>query len=109
MVFSFLKNLFGSDAPVQEQKPSVTATVPEAATSLEGFVSYVVNSLVDNPAGVTVSTVDKDRTSTIQVACDKKDIGKIIGKNGKTIAAIRALTSGAAGRLGRRVNVEILD
>ncbi len=76
---------------------------------LEDFVAYVSRSLVDNPDAVQVSTLEKDRLSVIQIRCEKRDIGKIVGKNGKTIAAIRLLVSGAGGRIGLRMTVEVLD
>ncbi|MCR4573939.1 MAG: KH domain-containing protein [Lentisphaeria bacterium] len=76
---------------------------------LESFVNYVASSLVDNPEAVQVSTLEKDRLSVIQIRCEKRDIGKIVGKNGKTIAAIRLLVSGAGGRIGKRMTVEVLD
>ncbi|OGV75340.1 MAG: hypothetical protein A3K19_18400 [Lentisphaerae bacterium RIFOXYB12_FULL_65_16] len=76
---------------------------------MEGFVLYVVRSLVDHPDQATVKAVGDDRTLTLQVSCAKGDAGKIIGKSGKTIAAIRALANGAAGRASRKVQVEILD
>lgn len=76
---------------------------------LESFVIYVAKNLVDNAEAVTVSTVDKERISVIQIRCEKKDIGKIIGKNGKTIAAIRLLVNGAGGRMGLRMTVDVLD
>ena len=77
---------------------------------LEGFVDYVVKALVDYPDEVTVDTVDKDDgSSSIQIRCRKEDIGKIVGKRGKTIMAIRSLVSGAAGRQRKRVSVDVLD
>ena len=76
---------------------------------LEDFVSFVSRSLVDNPEAVQVSTLEKDRLSVIQIRCEKRDIGKIVGKSGKTIAAIRTLISGAGGRIGLRMTVEVLD
>ena len=76
---------------------------------LEAFVLYVVQALVDEPDQVTLQTVEKNRINVIQIRCIKKDIGKIIGKSGKTISAIRALVSGAAGRTGLRVTVDVLD
>jgi predicted RNA-binding protein YlqC (UPF0109 family) len=76
---------------------------------LEDFVAYVSRSLVDNPEAVQVSTLEKDRLSVIQIRCEKRDIGKIVGKSGKTIAAIRTLISGAGGRIGLRMTVEVLD
>ena len=76
---------------------------------LEGFVEYVAKHLVDNPDAVSVATIEKERISVIQIRCEKKDIGKIIGKSGKTIAAIRMLVSGAGGRMGLRMTVDVLD
>ena len=82
---------------------------PADLAGLEDFVGYVARNLVDNPEAVSVSTVEKERISVIQIRCEKKDIGKIIGKNGKTIAAIRLLVSGAGGRMGLRLTVDVLD
>ena len=76
---------------------------------LEDFVAFVSRSLVDNPEAVQVSTLEKDRLSVIQIRCEKRDIGKIVGKSGKTISAIRALLSGVSGRYGQRVTVDVLD
>lgn len=76
---------------------------------MEAFVEYVVKALVDNPDQVEMTTVDGEDGASIQVRCCKEDIGKIVGKRGKTIMAIRSLVSGAAGRQHKRVSVEVLD
>ena len=76
---------------------------------LEGFVDYVVKALVDYPDEVTVNTVENGEGASIQIRCRKEDIGKIVGKRGKTIMAIRSLVSGAAGRQRKRVSVDVLD
>ena len=76
---------------------------------LEGFVDYVVKALVDYPDEVTVNTVENGDGASIQIRCRKEDIGKIVGKRGKTIMAIRSLVSGAAGRQRKRVSVDVLD
>lgn len=83
--------------------------MPADGAGIEGFVSYVVRALVDSPDLVQITTAETERATVITVRCEKKDIGKIIGKNGRTIAAIRALANGAGGRLGKRVNVEVQD
>ncbi len=106
MVLTFLKKIFGSDS--SEQQTS-TQTQASGQPEITQFVRFVVCALVDNPDEVSIKADEKDRQVGIQVACAKKDIGKVIGKNGKTIAAIRALANGAGGRLGKKVNVEILD
>ncbi len=76
---------------------------------LEGFVDYVVKALVDYPDEVSVSTAENSEGAAIQIRCRKEDIGKIVGKRGKTIMAIRSLVSGAAGRQHKRVSVDVLD
>ena len=78
-------------------------------TELEHFVDYVVRSLVDNPDDVRVTSEDGEETWIIKIDCKKEDIGKIVGRRGKTIMAIRSLVSGAAGRLQKKVTVEVVD
>lgn len=79
-------------------------------SDLINFVDYVVKSLVDDPskAEVKLETAANGNNS-INIKCSKPDIGKVIGKNGKTIMAIRALVAGAASRLNKQVNVEVLE
>ncbi|MFA6930029.1 MAG: KH domain-containing protein [Lentisphaeria bacterium] len=133
MGISFFKKIFGvateSSTEETEKKTVETAKkIPEpklnaadfadpesdesssiSLASLEAFVLYVVQALVDEPEQVQLETVEKNRIHVIQIRCIKKDIGKIIGKSGKTISAIRLLVSGAAGRIGMRVTVDVLD
>jgi len=104
------------DVPAAEEESSAEDSLKKGVLDskvtkegLEDFVAYVSRSLVDNPEAVQVSTLEKDRLSVIQIRCEKRDIGKIVGKNGKTIAAIRLLVSGAGGRIGLRMTVEVLD
>ena len=97
--------LFGSSKADATAAPSSRGTLRE----LESFVDYVVKSLVDNPDEVKLSTVETDEGATIQIRCNKEDIGKIVGKRGKTIMAIRSLVSGAAGRQRKRVSVDVMD
>ena len=104
------------NVPVAEEETAAEDTLKKGVLDskvtkegLEDFVSFVSRSLVDNPEAVQVSTLEKDRLSVIQIRCEKRDIGKIVGKRGKTIMAIRSLVSGAAGRQRKRVSVDVLD
>ena len=104
------------NVPVAEEEAVVEDTLKKGVSDskvtkegLEDFVAFVSRSLVDNPEAVQVSMLEKDRLSVIQIRCEKRDIGKIVGKSGKTIAAIRTLVSGAGGRIGLRMTVEVLD
>ena len=93
-----------------ESKSGKTAESSEGSLrELEGFVDYVVKALVDYPDEVNVTTVENGEGTSIQIRCRKEDIGKIVGKRGKTIMAIRSLVSGAAGRQRKRVSVDVLD
>ena len=76
---------------------------------LENFVDYIVRALVDYPEEVRIVSEQDNGASVIKINCKKEDIGKIVGKNGKTIMAIRSLVSGAAGRMQKRVAVEVVD
>ena len=76
---------------------------------MKEFVEYIVKNLVDSPDKVRITEVGGTHTLIIELAVDKADIGKIIGKKGKTINAIRTLLMSVASRNGIRVNLEILE
>jgi predicted RNA-binding protein YlqC (UPF0109 family) len=76
---------------------------------LEHFVDYVVRALVDYPDEVNVSSREAENGTVIRISCRKEDIGKVVGKRGKTIMAIRSLVSGAGGRIQQRISVEVAD
>jgi len=77
--------------------------------NIESFVDYVVRNLVDAPGEVNIRSEEADNVFSIRIFCKEEDRGKIIGRRGKTINAIRALANGAAGRLQKKVTVEVLD
>ena len=99
-LFNMLKK---DSAPAQPEQGS------EGMSDLEHFVDYVVRALVDQPELVGVTSVPEEKFTVIQVSCAKEDIGKIIGKNGKTISAIRALVNGAGKRFEKELTVEVMD
>lgn len=76
---------------------------------MKEFVAYIVKNLVDNPDKVRINEVGGTQTLIIELAVEKSDIGKIIGKKGKTINAIRTLLMSVASRNGIRVNLEIIE
>ena len=76
---------------------------------MKEFVEYIVKNLVDNPDQVRITEVSGSHTLIIELDVDKSDIGKIIGKKGKTINAIRTLLMSVASRNGIRVSLEILE
>ncbi|MCK5844917.1 MAG: KH domain-containing protein [Victivallales bacterium] len=92
-----------------EESAEVRPESSDGKKDLEHFVDYVARALVDNPDQVTITLGENERQKVIQVRCAKEDIGKIIGKNGKTVSAIRALVNGAGRRFDLNYTVEVLD
>jgi predicted RNA-binding protein YlqC (UPF0109 family) len=76
---------------------------------MKEFVAYIVKNLVDRPEKVLINEIGGTQTLIIELSVEKSDIGKIIGKKGKTINAIRTLLMSVASRNGMRVNLEILE
>ena len=76
---------------------------------MKEFVEYVVKALVDFPDEVSVREVDGERTVVFELRLNKTDIGKVIGKNGRTISALRSLLTSAAAKHGRRAVLEIVE
>ena len=76
---------------------------------LVAFVDFVVRSFVEHPEEVTIETEQGDNGLVMRVSCNKDEIRKIIGKNGKTINAIRALVKGAAKRISQNVTILVID
>ncbi len=110
-IFDIFGKLFGGkEEETSSSAPSARTTAdPSSQQNLEDFVLYVSKKLVDYPDEVKVRTASAENGNVIQITCRPGDRGKIIGKNGKTIMALRALVSGAAGRTKGRVSVEVLD
>ncbi len=104
MLKAFLRFLTGGSA-----EPAAPSAGERGIRDLEGFVEYVARALVDAPDDVRVTREENADGCTIRIDCRKEDIGKIVGKRGKTIMAIRSLVSGAAGRMHQRVSVEVVD
>jgi uncharacterized protein len=74
------------------------------------FVEMLVTQLVDNPDAVSVEAIEQSgREVCVEVSADPADIGKIIGRSGRTIKSIRTLARAAASDAGFRVEVEIVE
>lgn len=73
------------------------------------LIRYVTVNLVDNPDEVVVSLVEERDASVYEIEVGDDDLGKIIGRGGKTARAIRSVVSAAAPRTGKRTLVEILE
>jgi predicted RNA-binding protein YlqC (UPF0109 family) len=80
-------------------------SAPTAAAVLE----YLVRNLVDDPDGVSVDAVDRSRGVQLEVRVSQGDMGRVIGKRGRTAQAIRTVTRAAAVRDGVEVNIEFME
>ncbi len=113
MVLSIIKKFLGGKESAGEQKENAPSPREEkkqgGLKDLESFVDYVVRSLVDKPDSVRIDMKEDGENALIEINCAKEDMGKVIGKNGKTIMAIRALVSCAGGRIGKRLSVEVVE
>jgi uncharacterized protein len=77
------------------------------APDTEGLVRYLVTSLVDDPDSVTVTVAESDDAITFEISVAADDVGKVIGRQGRIIKAIRTLAR-AAGTTGeKQVEVEV--
>lgn len=76
---------------------------------MKAFIEYVVKALVDHPDEVNVKEVDGERVVVFELRLNPADVGKVIGKNGRTITAIRTLLTSAAAKQGRRAMLEIIE
>ena len=76
---------------------------------MQTFLEYVVKGLVSSPEAVTVTPVERHGARVYERRMDAKDIGKIIGKQGVTINAIRSLVLAASAKKGLRCSVEIVE
>jgi hypothetical protein len=76
---------------------------------MKAFLEYVIKNLVDAPEMVSVHQALRSGRTVYDVRVRPGDVGKIVGKQGQTIAAIRSLVNAAASRYGERVEVEIIE
>ncbi len=78
-------------------------------SSLKGLIEEVVKAIVDKPEEVKISEVEGESTSVIELRVAKEDIGKIIGKEGKTAKAMRTILSAASQKLKKKTHLEIIE
>ena len=76
---------------------------------LKDLVDYLAKSLVDRPDKVVVNEIDRNGALVYELRVAKEDIGKIIGKKGRTAQSIRTLLAAAGQKLGKRTTLEIIE
>jgi predicted RNA-binding protein YlqC (UPF0109 family) len=73
------------------------------------FLEYVAKQLVDDPDSVTITEEEKDNKIVFTIKVAQPDIGKIIGKQGRTAQSMRVLLSAVAAKTGKRAILEVED
>ncbi len=76
---------------------------------MKEFVAYLVRNLVDQPDVVNINVVDEEHETLVEVRISPEDIGGVIGRQGRTINALRRIASVVGSRVGRRVRVEVIE
>ena len=76
---------------------------------MKDLVSFIAQALVDNPDDVSVSEIEGEQTSVIELRVAKDDLGKIIGKHGRTAQSIRTILSAASAKHKKRAVLEIVE
>jgi len=76
---------------------------------MEEFIAYMIRNLVDEPDNVQVKIFDGKKSSVVEIEVAKGDIAKLVGRQGRTIKALRTIAMTVAARLGRKVRLEIIQ
>jgi predicted RNA-binding protein YlqC (UPF0109 family) len=76
---------------------------------MKDLVEFIAQALVDYPEQVSVTEVEGNQTSVLELKVAKEDLGKVIGKQGRTARAIRTLLSAASAKIKKRTVLEILE
>ena len=76
---------------------------------MQAFLEQVVKGLVDYPDAVDITEVEQERTTVYELRLDPTDVGRIIGKSGRTINAIRSLMQAGSAKAGKFTRLEVID
>jgi predicted RNA-binding protein YlqC (UPF0109 family) len=76
---------------------------------MKDLISYIAKALVDSPEAVEVSEVEGEQTSVIELKAAKEDLGKVIGKQGRTARAMRTILNAASTKIKKRAVLEIIE
>jgi uncharacterized protein len=76
---------------------------------MKELVAFIAQSLVDHPEQVKTADTEEDGNITVELTVAQDDLGKVIGKQGRTARAIRSLLAAAAGKENKRSRLDILE
>ena len=76
---------------------------------MKDLIKYIAQALVDHPEQVEVAEVEGNQTSVLELKVAKEDLGKVIGKQGRTARAMRTILSAASAKVKKRTVLEIVE
>ena len=76
---------------------------------MKELVQYLAQSIVNQPDAVEVTETQDDNASVVEIKVAKEDLGRIIGKQGRTANSLRTILNAAAARVDRKIVLEIID
>jgi predicted RNA-binding protein YlqC (UPF0109 family) len=76
---------------------------------MKDLINYIAQALVDHPEEVSVTEVEGNQTSVLELKVAKEDLGKVIGKQGRTARAMRTILSAASAKIKKRTVLEIIE
>ena len=76
---------------------------------MKDLITYIAQALVDHPEQVAVDEVEGNQTSVLELKVAKEDLGKVIGKQGRTARAMRTILSAASAKIKKRTVLEIIE
>ena len=76
---------------------------------MKDLIAYIAKALVDKPEEVVVTEIEGEQTSVIELKVAKEDLGKVIGKQGRTARALRTILSASSTKLKKRAVLEIIE
>jgi hypothetical protein len=84
-------------------------TQAETTGSVKDLVTFIAQNLVDNPSSVSVGEVSSGQTMVLELHVAKTDIGKVIGRQGRTAQALRTIINAASAKDRKRTVLEIIE
>jgi uncharacterized protein len=85
------------------------STAGKGDGAMKDLIKYIAQALVDKPDEVVVSEVEGNQTSVLELKVAKEDLGKVIGKQGRTARAMRTILSAASAKVKKRTVLEIIE
>ena len=78
-------------------------------SEMKDLIAYIAKALVDKPEEVAVTEIEGEQTSVLELKVAKEDLGKVIGKQGRTARAMRTILSAASTKINKRSVLEIIE